>query len=98
MEGVGVQLLEGQGTRARVIIVLRERIWNAHAVSLVLPAFGDIGSLGSPPRQVLYPPGSLVPPWVSASRFLAGNREAELKPTTFSSLLLFCVFMSLLFF
>ena len=31
----------------------------------------------------------MVPPWVTASRFLAGNREAELKPTTFSLLLLF---------
>ena len=28
----------------------------------------------------------LVPPWVTASHFLAGNREAELKPTAFSSL------------
>ena len=39
----------------RVILVLRECIWNAPAVSLVLPAFDDIGSLGSPPRQVVYP-------------------------------------------
>ena len=31
------------------------------------------------------------------SRFLAGNREVELKPTTFSSLLHFRVFLSLLF-
>ena len=33
---------------------------------------------------------TLVPPWVTASHFLAGNREAELKPTPFFSLLLFC--------
>ena len=39
----------------------------------------------------------LVPPWVTAFRFFAGNREAELKPTTFSSLLLFHIFLSLLF-
>ena len=45
--GVWVQLLEGQGTCDRVILVLRERIWNAPAVSLVLPAFEDTGSLGS---------------------------------------------------
>ena len=48
-------------------IVLREYIWNAHAVSLVLPTFGDTIPL--------------VPPWVTVE----GNREAELKPTTFSS-------------
>ena len=30
---------------------------------------------------------------VSSSYFLAGNRKAELKLTTFSSLLLFCVFV-----
>ena len=53
--GVWVQLLEGQGPRARVILVLRERIWNAPAVSLVLPAFNDTGSMGSPPRQLVYP-------------------------------------------
>ena len=39
----------------------------------------------------------LVPSWVTASRFLAWNREAELKPITFSSLLLFCVFLSFFF-
>ena len=27
----------------------------------------------------------MVPPWVTASYFLAGNREADLKPTIFSS-------------
>ena len=31
------------------------------------------------------PPGYMVPSWVTASRFLAGNTDAELKPTTFSS-------------
>ena len=35
------QLLGGQGARARVILVLRECIWNAHTVSLVLPSFDD---------------------------------------------------------
>ena len=40
----------------------------------------------------------LVPPLVTPSRFLAGNGgEAELKLTTFSSLLLFRVFLSFLF-
>ena len=39
----------------------------------------------------------LVSPRVTASRFFAGNREAELKPTTFPSLLLFRVFPSFLF-
>ena len=39
----------------------------------------------------------MVPPWVTASHFLVGNREAELKLSTFSSLLLFCDFLSFLF-
>ena len=90
--GVWVQLLGCQGSRARVVLVLRQCIWNAPAVSLVPPAFDNTGSLGSPPRQVVYPPGFMVPPWVTASRFLAGNTEAELKLTTFSSLLLFPIF------
>ena len=63
-----------QGTRGRVILVLRECIWNAPAVPLVLPTFDDTVSLGSPPRHVVYPPGSMVSPWVTASLFLAGNR------------------------
>ena len=80
--GVWVQLLEGQDARARVIFVLCEGIWNAPAVLLLLPAFDDTGSLG----QVVYPPGSMVPPWMTASRFLSGNSEAELQPSAFSSL------------
>ena len=60
--GVWVQLLEGRGTRARVIIVLRKGIWNAPLVSLFLPTFDDTGSMGSPPRRVSIP---LVPFWVS---------------------------------
>ena len=90
MGGVWAQLLGGgQGARAPVILALREYFWNAPEDSLVLPAFDDIGSLGSPPHRVVYPLG---PPWGIASRFLAGNREAELKPTIFSSLLIFPVF------
>ena len=70
----------GQGFCARGV-VLRD----ATAVSLAVPTFDDTGSLGSPPRHVLYPPCSMVLPWVSASCFFAGNSEAdELKPTTFS--------------
>ena len=92
--GVWVQLFGDQRACARAIIVLRECIWNALAVSLVLPAFDDTGSVGSSPRRVFIP---LVPPWVTASRFLAGTREAEPKPTTFPLLLLFRVFLSFLF-
>ena len=44
-------IVGGSGARARVILVLRECIWNAPAMSLVLPAFDDTGSLGSPLRQ-----------------------------------------------
>ena len=42
-------------------------------------------------------PGSMFLPWVTAFHFLAGNREAGIKPTTFSSLLLLHVFLSFLF-
>ena len=41
------------GARALVLFVLRECIWNALAVSLILPAFDDTVSLVSPPRQVV---------------------------------------------
>ena len=68
--GVWVQLLGGQVARARVVLVLRESIWNTPRVSLVSSAFSDTGSLGSTPRQVVYPPASMVPPWVTASIFL----------------------------
>ena len=56
MGGVWVQFLGGQGACTRVILALRECIWNVPAVSLVLPVFDDTGSLGSP-RQVVYHPG-----------------------------------------
>ena len=39
----------------------------------------------------------LVPLWVTASCLLVGSREAELKPNTFSSLLLFRFFLFFLF-
>ena len=80
----------GHRARVRVIFVLREYIWNALAVFLVLLPFNDTGSLGPPPRQVVYPFGSMVPPWITASRSLVRNREAELKPTTFSSPTFLC--------
>ena len=57
LSGVGrvwVQLLGGIGARARVILVLRECIWNVPAVSLVLPIFDDTGSMGYS-RLVVYP-------------------------------------------
>ena len=37
-----------------------ECIWNAAAVSLVLPAYDKIGSFGFPLRRVAYPPGSTL--------------------------------------
>ena len=86
--GVWVQLLKDQGARDRVVLVLCDCIWNAHEVSLVLPAFDQTGYLGYPPHQVVYSSGFMAPPWVTSSHFLAGNREAELKPNTLSSLLL----------
>ena len=89
VKGVWFQLLRGQGARALVTLVLYGCVWNVPVVSLSLPTFDDTGCLGSPLRQVIYPPIEMVPPWVIASRFLAGNTEGELKPAIFSSLLLF---------
>ena len=54
---VCVQLLGRSGGLRCVILVLRECIWNTPEVSLVLPAFDVTGSLGSPSRQVVHPPG-----------------------------------------
>ena len=51
------QLMGVQGSRVCVILVLHEYILNAPAISLVLPTFDNTGSLGFPPRQVVYPPG-----------------------------------------
>ena len=46
-EGSLVSIVGGvTGGPARVILVLRECIWNAPEVSLVLPAFDVTGSLG----------------------------------------------------
>ena len=84
-----------QGALDRVILVLRECIRNAPAVLLVLPDFWRCQLPGFSSVS-----GDLSPwftPWVTASCFLAGNMEADQKLTTFSSLLLFCVFLSLLF-
>ena len=50
---VGLLIIEGGGAR---VLVLRECIWKAAAVSLVLPAFDDTGSL-LPQRRVVYHPG-----------------------------------------
>ena len=70
-------------TDARVILVVRECIWNALVVLLVLQTFDDIGSLGFPPHSVVYLPS--VSNLATASHFL---RVCKLKPITLSSLLL----------
>ena len=57
---VWVQLLEGQGIHAHVIHVLHECIWNMPIVLLVLAAFNDTSSLGSPPHWVVYPSSSTL--------------------------------------
>ena len=64
-------------------------------VFLLVPAFDDTGSL------VILDIGWSIPvvfTLVTASYFLAGNREAELKYITFFLPLLFHVFLSFLFF
>ena len=49
-----VQLLEDQGGHVHVILALRKCIWNTPMFSLAFPAFDGTGSLGSPPRLVVY--------------------------------------------
>ena len=90
-------MLGGSGVRACVVLVLLVYIWNASGVSLVLPTFDDTGSLGFSRRQMVRPNGSMVPPSVTASRFLVGNREAQLKSITSSSRLIFCDFFTRVF-
>ena len=95
--GVGevwVQLLGGQEAHANVILVLCTCIWNAPAFLLILSAFDDTGSLGYHPRRMVYRPS--VSNLVTTFRFSSGNRDTELKPTTFSSSN-FAFFLSLLF-
>ena len=70
--GVGevwVQILRVLGARALVILVLREYIWKVTLVSLVLSTFDNTDPLGSLPRQVVYSPGSMVSPWLTATTF-----------------------------
>ena len=88
--GWGVSLgsiVGGSLVLTAVILVLRECIWSALVGLLGLPTFGDTGSLSYQSHWMAYSPldSTLVP----ASRFLTGNRESELKPTTFSSLHLY---------
>ena len=91
-QGWGESGLNCWGVRmsALVLFLFYAKVSGMRPVLLVLPAFNDTGSLVG-----WHIP--LVPPWVTASRFLAGNRETELNPITFSSLLLFRVFLSFLF-
>ena len=86
------------GSNSRVILVLPECIWNVSAVSLVLPGFDDTSSLGSPPCEVVYPPSSMIPPWVTVSRFFTVNIEAELKTQHFLFTPIFPFFSSFLLF
>ena len=95
--GVCVQMLGGSGVRACVVLVLLVYIWNASGVSLVLPTFDDTGSLGFSRRQMVRPPGFMVLTWVTASRFLAGNREAKTHHfLSTSGFLCFLIFLLLL--
>ena len=52
--GDWVQLLGMSGARAHVILVLRECILNATAVSFVLPTSEESGSLGFSLRRVIH--------------------------------------------
>ena len=90
-------LEQGRGSEVAHVHVnldLRECIWNMLQSRLSSQPFMVL-----PPWVFLHVGWSipLVPPFVTASSLLAWNREAELKPTTFASLLLYSVFLSFLF-
>ena len=85
----GFKCLRVRVSRACVILVLCECIYNEPAVSPVLP------DLTIPVPWVLLRVGwsiLLVPPWVTSSRFLVGIGRLSLN-----ILLLFYVFLSFLF-
>ena len=86
-----IQLLGGQGACKCIIFFLCECIWTVPVVSL---SFQFLTIMGSWVLLFIGLSIPLVPPWVTGSHFLAGTRETELKPTTFSLLLLFHVFLS----
>ena len=44
-----------------LFLFVRECIWNVPAISLVLLVSDHTGSLGFPPRRVVYPSGSMTP-------------------------------------
>ena len=92
-----VHLMWGQEVRDRVILVVHKCIWNALVVLLgpPSPTFNNSGSLDYLQCWVAY--HQLCSNLVPASRFFPGNREAELNPSTFSSVLLLGVFLHFLF-
>ena len=51
--GASVQLFGVREAHVRVILLVHEGIWNAHALSLVFPSFDDTGSPGYPPRWMV---------------------------------------------
>ena len=76
--GLGESGFNCWGVRGSALILflfLSVCIWNAPVVLLVLQAFDNTSSLGSPPCQVVYPPGFMVPePLVTASCILVENK------------------------
>ena len=95
MGGVCVHWLGVQEVRGSITLGIRECIRNALGFFLVIPTFDDTGSLGYPSRRMVYRPS--VSTLGDSFPFHSWNMEAELKPTNFSSLLLFRVFLSFLF-
>ena len=69
-EGSLGSIVGGSGVRTRIILVLRECIWNVLLVSLSLSAFDDTSSLRYPPHHVVY---SLSVSTMVTSRFLYGE-------------------------
>ena len=101
---------EEKGEREELEILSPAFSWNTslHLHLIHLTQFPSTETRSNRPSHTLtcpdrcffafqHPPGYMVPPWMTASRFLAGNTEAELNPTSFSSLLFLRDFIFFLF-
>ena len=92
----GVQLLGDQGACACYSCFTWIHLEYAHGLACP-PSLSQYRLPGFSSASEVYPPSYIVPPWVTTSCFLGGDREVELKPTSFSSFLLFRDFHYFLF-
>ena len=70
---------------------------NMVVVLLGFQSFDNTNSMGYPPRGVAYTPWVPHSTLVAASRFLAGNREADLKHRYFFTSTFLCISIAFIF-